>query len=114
MNCEQHNSNPQTDNELICTVCSPKTTREQLANNPNQPMESDCSLNSNEELFTEFSPEIPRGEEVCVLKNSKKCAKTKKATRSDGLLISRRICAQAAGLDFAAFFVFAAAFLRLM
>jgi len=27
-------------------------------------MESDCSLNLNEELFTGFSPEIPRGEEV--------------------------------------------------
>jgi hypothetical protein len=37
----------------------------------------------------------------------------KKATRSDGLLISRKICAQAAGLDFAAFFIFAAIFLRL-
>src|ERR1017187_1586605 len=71
MNYEHHNSNPQTGNELICTVCSPKTTREQLANNSNQPMESDCSLSFSEELFTEFSPEIPRGEEVCVLKNSK-------------------------------------------
>jgi len=77
-------------------------------------MESDGSLNLNEELFTEFSPEIPRGEEVCVLKNLKICAKTKKATRSDGLLISRKNCAQVAGLDFAAFFVFAAVFLRLM
>jgi hypothetical protein len=64
MNCEQHNSNPQTGNELICTVCSPKTTREQLANNSNQPMESIGSLYLNEELFTGFSPEIPRGEEV--------------------------------------------------
>jgi len=77
-------------------------------------MESDCSLNFNEELFTGFSPEIMRGEEVYVLKNLKICAKTKKAARSDGLLISRKICAQAAGLDFAAFFVFAAVFLRLM
>jgi hypothetical protein len=34
-------------------------------------MESGGSLNLNEELFTEFSPEIPRGEEVCVLKNLK-------------------------------------------
>jgi hypothetical protein len=114
MNCEHHNSNPQTDNELICTVCSLKTTREQLANNSNQPMESDGSLNLNEELLTEFSPEIPRGEEVCVLKNLKKCAKTKKAARSDGLSIARKTFAQAAGLDFAAFFVFAAVFLRLM
>jgi hypothetical protein len=113
MNWEQHNSNPQTGNELICTVCSPKTTREQLANNSNQPMESDGSLNLNEELFTGFSPEIPRGEEVCVLKNQTICAKTKKATRSDGLLIPRKICAQVAGLDFAAFFIFAAVFLRL-
>jgi hypothetical protein len=32
-------------------------------------MEPDGSLNLNEELFTGFSPEIPRGEEVCVLKN---------------------------------------------
>src|ERR1039458_6916234 len=101
MNCEQHNSNPQTDNELICTICSPKTTREQLANNSNQPMESGCSLDLNGELFTGFSPEIPRGEEVCVLKNMRK--NKKKATRSDGLLISRKICAQAAGLDFAVF-----------
>jgi hypothetical protein len=69
MNCEQHNSNPQTDNELICTVCSLKTPREQPANNSNQPMESDGSLNLNEELFTEISPEIMRGEEVYVLKN---------------------------------------------
>jgi len=68
MNCEQHTLNPKTDNELICTVCSPKPTHEQLANNSNQPMESGCSHNLNEELFTEFSPEIPRGEEVCVLK----------------------------------------------
>jgi len=78
MNCEHHNSNPQTDNELICTVCSPKTTREQLANNSNQPMESDCSPNLNEELFTGFSPEIPRGEEVCVLKNLKNTQKKQK------------------------------------
>jgi hypothetical protein len=77
-------------------------------------MEPDCSLNLNEELFTEISSEITRGEEVYVLKNLKICVKTKKATRSDGLLISRKICAQAAGLDFAAFFVFAAVFLRLM
>ena len=76
-------------------------------------MESNCSLNLNEELFTGFSPDIPRGEEVYVLKNLKICAKTKKATRSDGLLISRKICAQAEGLDFAAFFVFAACLLRL-
>jgi hypothetical protein len=77
-------------------------------------MESDGSLNLNEELFTGFSPEIPRGEEVCVLKNLKTGAKTKKATRPDGLLISRKIRAQAAGLDFAVFFVFAAIFFRLM
>jgi hypothetical protein len=78
MNYKHHNSNPQTGNGLICTVCSPKTTREQLANNSNQPMESDCSLNLNEELFTEFSPEIPRGEEVCVLKNLKISQKQKR------------------------------------
>jgi hypothetical protein len=65
MNYEHNNSNSQTDNELICTVCSPKTAREQPANNSNQPMESNCSLDLNEELFTGFSPEIPRGEEVC-------------------------------------------------
>jgi hypothetical protein len=40
--------------------------------------------------------------------------KTKKATRSDGLLISRKIYAQAGGLDFAVFFALAASFLRLM
>ena len=34
-------------------------------------MESDCSFYLNEELFTGFSPDIPRGEEVCILKNSK-------------------------------------------
>ena len=77
-------------------------------------MEPDGSLNLNEELFTGFSREIPRGEEVCVLKNLTIRAKTRKATRSDGLLIARKICGQAAGLDFAAFFVFAAVFLRLM
>ncbi len=76
-------------------------------------MESDCSPNLNEELFTGFSPEIPRGEEVYVLKNLKNTQKTKKATRPDDLLIFRKICAQAAGLDFAAFFIFAAIFLRL-
>jgi hypothetical protein len=76
-------------------------------------MEPDGSSNLNEELFTGFSPEIMRGEEVCVLENLKICAKTKKATRSDGLLISRKLCAQAAGLDFAAFFTFAAVLLRL-
>jgi hypothetical protein len=38
----------------------------------------------------------------------------KKAARSDGLLISRMSCTQGAGLDFAAFFIFAAIFLRLM
>jgi hypothetical protein len=69
MNWGHHNSNPQTGNELICTVCSPKTAREQRANNSNQPMDSDGSLNLNEELFTILSPAIPRGEEVCVLKN---------------------------------------------
>jgi hypothetical protein len=68
----------------------------------------------NDELFTEFSPEIPRCEEVCVLKKQTIYAKTKKATRSGGLLIFRKICAQAAGLDFAVFFIFAAIFLRLM
>ena len=35
------------------------------------------------------------------------------ATRSDGLLLSRKRCPQAAGLDFAAFFSFAAILLRL-
>jgi hypothetical protein len=39
--------------------------------------------------------------------------KTEKATPSDGLLIFRKTGAQAAGLDFAAFFVFAAVLLRL-
>jgi hypothetical protein len=43
----------------------------------------------------------------------KNAQKQKKATRSDGLLISRKIYTQAAGLDFVAFFVFAAIFLRL-
>jgi hypothetical protein len=76
-------------------------------------MEPDGSLNLNKELFTGFSPEIPRGEEVCVLKNLKICAETKKAARSEGLLLSLKMCAQAAGLDFAAFFAFAAVFLRL-
>jgi hypothetical protein len=76
-------------------------------------MESGGSPGLNEELFTGFSAEIPRGEEVCVLKNLKKRAKTKKATRSDGRLISRMSDAQAAGLDFAAFFIFAAVRLRL-
>jgi hypothetical protein len=41
-------------------------------------MESDCSPNLNEELFTGFSPEIPRGEEVCVLKNLKNTQKKQK------------------------------------
>jgi hypothetical protein len=76
-------------------------------------MKSNGSLNLNEELFTGFSPDIPRGEEVYVFKNLKICAK-KRPPITDGLLISRKICTQAAGLDFAAFFVFAAIFLRLM
>jgi len=41
-------------------------------------MESDCSFYLNEELFTVFSPDIPRGEEVCVLKNSKNPQKQKR------------------------------------
>jgi hypothetical protein len=41
-------------------------------------MEPDCSLNLNEELFTEFSSEIPRGEEVCVLRNQKNAQKQKR------------------------------------
>jgi len=40
-------------------------------------MEPGGSLNSNSELFTGFSPEKSRGEEVCVLKNSTICAKKK-------------------------------------
>jgi hypothetical protein len=58
MNCEHHTSNSLTDNELIPTACSPKTTREQRANNSNHPMESIGSPDLNKQLFTGFSPDI--------------------------------------------------------
>jgi hypothetical protein len=54
MNCEQHTLNPKTDNELICTPCSPKTPREQPADNSNKPMPSTGSHRPDEELFTVF------------------------------------------------------------
>ena len=65
------------------------------------------------ELFTVFLLEISSCEEVCFYE-FKNMLKNKKTARSDGLLISRKTYAQAVGLDFAAFFIFAAAFLRLM
>jgi hypothetical protein len=71
MNCEHHTLNPQTDNELICTPCSPKTVREQPANNSNQPIPSTGSYSLNEELFTAFSSNIPAGEEVYVFRSQK-------------------------------------------
>jgi hypothetical protein len=77
-------------------------------------MKSSRSPKLDVELFTAFLLKIPGCEEVCVLKNFEICAKAKKATHSDGLLISRKIRVQAAGLDFAAFFAFTAAFLRLI
>jgi hypothetical protein len=114
MNCKHHNPNRQTNNELICTGCSPERACERCVNNVKPPMESSRSSKPDGELFTAFSFEISSCEEVCVLKNLKIRAKTKKATRLDDLVISRKIRAQAGGLDFAVFFIFAAAFLRLM
>ena len=77
MNCEHHIPNPQTNNELICTPCSPKTPREQPANNSNQPIPSTCSHSLSEELFTAFLSNIPAGEEVYVFRNQKICPKIK-------------------------------------
>jgi len=88
-------------------------------------MESDCSINWNEELFTDFSPEIPRGEEVCVFRNQKGMRKNEKTADAGGLCHCHETIAQAAcqfgpfdsprfAFFSAAFFVFAAIFLRLM
>lgn len=40
MNCEHHNKFFTSFNELICTACSPKTSREQPVKNSNQPVKS--------------------------------------------------------------------------
>jgi hypothetical protein len=50
-------------------------------------MKSAGSFDWNGKLFTGFFPKIPRCEEVCILKYRKKSPKSKKTTRSDGLLI---------------------------
>jgi hypothetical protein len=82
MNCEHHTLNPKTDNELICTPCSPKTPREQPANNSNEPMPSTGLHHPGEELFTAFPSNISAGEEVCVFRNQKKRAEIKKAAQN--------------------------------
>jgi hypothetical protein len=69
MNCQNHNSNRQTDNELICTGCSLENTREQRANNSNQPMKSSCSSKSMGNYSPHFHWKFPRCEEVFVSKN---------------------------------------------
>jgi hypothetical protein len=71
MNCEHHTANRPTGNELICTACSPRTSCEQPANNPDQPMKSGSLRNWPEKLFTGFSPEILRCGKVCVFKKRK-------------------------------------------
>jgi len=113
MNCEHHTLNPKTDNELICTPCSPKTPREQPANNSNQPIPSTGSHRLDEELFTAFSSKIPACEEVYVFRIHKNRAEIKKAAQAGGLCRCAKITAQ----DFcgaAAFFALTASFLRLM
>jgi hypothetical protein len=106
MNCEHHTPNPQTDNELICTACSPKPPCEQPANNSNQPMPSAVSRGWSEELFTALASRFPACEEVYVFKKQK--------NRPNGRPLRwRKIYAQVF-CGTAAFFALAASFLRLM
>jgi hypothetical protein len=54
MNCPQHNSNRRTDNDLICTACSPNHAGGQRVNKIKPPMTSMLSAFSEGELFTAF------------------------------------------------------------
>jgi hypothetical protein len=85
MNCGHHTLNSKTDNELICTPCSPKTPCEQPANNSNQPTPSAGSHSRGEKLFTAFSSKIPAGEEVYVFRNKKTCPKMKRPPKQAAL-----------------------------
>jgi hypothetical protein len=91
MNCEHHNLNPQTDNELICTACSPKTPREQQANNSNQPIQSTCSHGLTEELFTVFSSKFPACEEVYVFRNQKNMTKNKQPPKQAAFAVAQKL-----------------------
>jgi hypothetical protein len=111
MNWVHHNLNRPTDNELICTACSPEWAGEKQAGNTNKPMKPRLPALSEPELFTGFGTRNPGGEEVCVSENQKKRRPNKKAARGDGLFnFTGTRCQDAFGA--AGLFFQAAAFLR--
>jgi RNA recognition motif-containing protein len=79
------------DNELISTACSPKTPREQHANNSNKPIQSICSHSLSEELFTAFSSKFPAGEELYVFRNQKNTPKNKKPPKQAAFAVAQKI-----------------------
>lgn len=136
MNCEHHNPNCFSYNDLICTAYSPEGKREQPVNNANQPVKSMCLLFSMANYSQLISTKFGGGEQVLFQEHEKNsldkkisgssehlsalfemrrftsAATNKKAARKSGLLILKR--GQAAGLDAAGFLALARAVLRLM
>jgi hypothetical protein len=71
MNCEHHNANHESDNELICTPCSPESAGEKHVSNARKPMKSMLPAFSPRPLFTAFLTLNSDGEKVCVLEFKK-------------------------------------------
>jgi hypothetical protein len=111
MNCEHHSAKRPTDNELICTACSPECTGEKPVSNPGEAIKSMSTAHPDRELFTVFRSRNPGCEKVCVPENEKKRGKIKKAVRRDGLFNFAGTRSQDA-FDAAGLLARAAAFLR--
>jgi hypothetical protein len=64
MNCEHHSANRQSDNELICTRCSPDRPCGKRVNNAKQPVKSTLSHFTNANYSQLFQVKNGCGEQV--------------------------------------------------
>jgi len=77
MNCPQHTSNRHSDNDLICTACSPNRAGGQGVNKTKPSMTSMLPAFYEGELFTAFSNLDGRSEQVLFVTFRKNPARQK-------------------------------------
>jgi hypothetical protein len=84
MNCEHHSANRESDNDLICTGCSPNRACGQPVNNAKPPVKSTRSHFANANYSQLFLAKNGRGEQVS-------SGALQKKSRSTGIFLRRRV-----------------------
>jgi hypothetical protein len=72
MNCDHHSSNYETDNELICTGCSPDRTGGKRVNKTKAPLKSTIPVFCDGKLLTVSPVQHGSGEQVLLAELTKK------------------------------------------